>query len=321
MHRDLKLQNVMLDASGHAVIADFGISKVVEATDGLSGVDPVQTLVGLRDGKRPVMGSLGYMAPEVEMGMPATAKSDWYALGVITFKLLTGTWCDARTNVTEMLASYDPAWARVMLKLLHSNPEGRECLSFAEEREREREKREAEWEERLQASEGRDRRVRIGLWCAGALAAILAGTLGWTGFEVRAQRELSERRLRENEARRRLVSECRFSSLFATPKEAGEEPRYRKDNENALEMPSREQFDEARMDALILTYPILERLTSGTLTPQGAIDEISHLQLSDGDVRFGSLTYILQGDSEVLEMLLERAEKKLENLRQSEKEK
>ena len=76
IHRDLKLQNVLIGPDGHAVITDFGISKITNKDLG-EKLDPVQTIVRLRDGKAPVMGSLGYMAPELEMGQSASVASDW----------------------------------------------------------------------------------------------------------------------------------------------------------------------------------------------------------------------------------------------------
>ena len=149
IHRDLKLQNVLIGPDGHAVLTDFGISKIFDAKgDGVQVVDTVKTLVKVREGRSLVMGSLGYMAPELEMGVAASPQSDWYALGVIVYRLLTGTWCDARTDVVGTLETYDPAWKRIIPKLLHSNPQGRECLSYADEKRVDREKAEFEAEER-----------------------------------------------------------------------------------------------------------------------------------------------------------------------------
>ena len=134
IHRDLKLQNVLIGLDGHAVITDFGISKITSKDLG-EKVDPVQTIVRLRDGKNPLMGSLGYMAPELEMGQPASEASDWYSLGVLVFKLLTGVWYDAHMAVRETLETYDPVWLQILPKLLHANPQGRECLSWTELKE------------------------------------------------------------------------------------------------------------------------------------------------------------------------------------------
>ena len=78
VHRDLKLQNVLIGPDGHAVLTDFGISKIFDAKgDGVKIVDTVNTIVKLREGRSLVMGSLGYMAPELEMGVAASPQSDW----------------------------------------------------------------------------------------------------------------------------------------------------------------------------------------------------------------------------------------------------
>ena len=68
IHRDLKLQNVLVGPDGHVVLADFGISKIFAAEGAAAVVDTVQTIVKVRDGRSLVMGSPGYMAPELEMG-------------------------------------------------------------------------------------------------------------------------------------------------------------------------------------------------------------------------------------------------------------
>ena len=161
IHRDLKLQNVLIGPDGHAVLTDFGISKIFDAKgDGVQVVDTVKTLVKVREGRSLVMGSLGYMAPELEMGVAASPQSDWYALGVIVYRLLTGTWCDARTDVVGTLETYDPVWKRILPKLLHSNPNGRECLSYAEEKRTDREHAEFEAEERWLREKSRGHRAR-----------------------------------------------------------------------------------------------------------------------------------------------------------------
>ena len=161
IHRDLKLQNVLIGPDGHAVLTDFGISKIFDAKgDGVQIVDTVRTLVKVREGRSLVMGSLGYMAPELEMGVAASPQSDWYALGVIVYRLLTGTWCDARTDVAGTLETYDPVWRRIIPKLLHSNPNGRECLSYADEKRADREKAEFEAEARWLREKGRGHLAR-----------------------------------------------------------------------------------------------------------------------------------------------------------------
>ena len=178
IHRDLKLQNVLIGPDGHAVLTDFGISKIFDAKgDGVQIVDTVRTLVKVREGRSLVMGSLGYMAPELEMGVAASPQSDWYALGVIVYRLLTGTWCDARTDVIEVLETYDPVWKRIIPKLLHSNPQGRECLSYADEKRVDREKAELESEERWLREKGRGHRARHIARYVSLVAVLLVGTV------------------------------------------------------------------------------------------------------------------------------------------------
>ena len=178
VHRDLKLQNVLIGPDGHAVITDFGISKIFDAKgDGVQVVDTVKTLVKVREGRSLVMGSLGYMAPELEMGVAASPQSDWYALGVIVYRLLTGTWCDARTDVVGTLETYDLVWKRIIPKLLHSNPQGRECLSYADEKRTERERAEFEAEERWLREKGRGHRARHVARYVSVVAALLVLTV------------------------------------------------------------------------------------------------------------------------------------------------
>lgn len=179
IHRDLKLQNVLIGPDGHAVLTDFGISKIFDAKgDGVPIVDTVRTLVKVKEGRSLVMGSLGYMAPELEMGVAASPQSDYYALGVIVYRLLTGTWCDARTDVVGTLETYDPAWKRILPKLLHSNPQGRECLSYADERRTDRERTEMEAEEKWLREKSRGHLARhLARYLAAATVALAIALL------------------------------------------------------------------------------------------------------------------------------------------------
>ncbi len=90
VHRDLKPENVMLVAKdGHdsfVKVLDFGIAKV-----------PVGELVGeTKSSGQPltqmgmVYGTPEYMAPEQALGQPVDARADFYALGAVTFEMITG---------------------------------------------------------------------------------------------------------------------------------------------------------------------------------------------------------------------------------------
>ncbi|MDA1214764.1 MAG: serine/threonine-protein kinase [Planctomycetota bacterium] len=77
VHRDLKLDNVLLTRQSIAKIGDFGLAKrLVNSSAG--------------DGAHRLIGTPHYMAPELFAGETATTSSDVYALGVCYFVLLTG---------------------------------------------------------------------------------------------------------------------------------------------------------------------------------------------------------------------------------------
>jgi len=299
VHRDLKLQNVLIGPDGHAVLTDFGISKIFDPDDsGHTVVDPVQTIVRMREGKSPVMGSLGYMAPEVEMGLEATPKSDWYALGVMTYKLLTGTWCDARTDLADTLSTYDPAWSRILPLLMHANPEGRQCLSFAEEREAIREREALAAEERILREKGRGHFARhVARYLALALAATVAAAVLVVRNEASALAE----------ARSRLALPT-FETLFEIPAEAKAV--------GSAEMPSREQFQFAMVDALLVTRDLFVDLRKGEISTARARSELERLRDKarfDYMDMFSALPpcYMASGEVQALGMLLDNAAKRI----------
>ena len=83
IHRDFKPSNVMLvpNVDGlRAVVTDFGLAHRVAPTG-----DTTATLTGK------VMGTLDYMAPELLTGDAASVESDVYALGMVAYRILTGT--------------------------------------------------------------------------------------------------------------------------------------------------------------------------------------------------------------------------------------
>lgn len=77
VHRDLKLDNVLLTRHSVAKIGDFGLAKRLVNTPA-------------NDNVRRLIGTPHYMAPELFAGEPATTTSDVYALGICYFVLMTG---------------------------------------------------------------------------------------------------------------------------------------------------------------------------------------------------------------------------------------
>lgn len=81
VHRDIKASNVFLsegEAGRRVVLLDFGVAKL------LDDEGPALTR------SRHVVGTLACMAPEQLLGRPVDARTDVYALGALTFCMLTG---------------------------------------------------------------------------------------------------------------------------------------------------------------------------------------------------------------------------------------
>lgn len=317
VHRDLKLQNVLVGPDGHAVLTDFGVSKVFDSSgDGHTVVDVVNTIVKMREGRSLVMGSIGYMAPELEMGVAASPQSDWYALGVIVYRLLTGTWCDARTDIIANIETYDPVWRRILPKLLHANPQGRECLSYAEEKRADREKAEFEAEERWLKQKSRGHNARHVARYIGVVAVLLAAALAWETREFHVQREVWRLKLQNAGARPDVPT---FDELFRVPVAARADDQT--DESGTVVMPARSAFEVARLDALVLTHSTLSMLASGDITIEKAISDFEAMRdmlSEDSDVspfdslRFGDDDYMQAGDDQPLRMMFDDAIEKLQ---------
>ena len=76
IHRDVKPQNVLLDADGDTELTDFGIAHIV------GSIHLTRT--------RSVLGTAHYVSPEQARGADVDARTDIYSLGVVLFELLTG---------------------------------------------------------------------------------------------------------------------------------------------------------------------------------------------------------------------------------------
>ncbi|MBR5549995.1 MAG: serine/threonine protein kinase, partial [Kiritimatiellae bacterium] len=130
VHRDIKLNNVLVDSAGHAVLADFGISRVCDERL-RQEIDVTKTMLTGTTAERQVLGTRGYMAPEILRGEEATAASDAYALAASFFRLLTGVWYDPNLcaggarepgrlvlGLADMLDSFEYNWTDVLGAML-----------------------------------------------------------------------------------------------------------------------------------------------------------------------------------------------------------
>ncbi len=93
VHRDIKPDNVLIRKTGEAVIADFGIAKVLGAATGLT-----------RTGT--TVGTGYYMSPEQWVGGELTAAADQYSLGVVLFEALSGSRPFHGESLTALMTSH-----------------------------------------------------------------------------------------------------------------------------------------------------------------------------------------------------------------------
>lgn len=127
LHKDLKLENVLYRMEGKSIILkliDYGFTKIDTNKD-----------------TQMVSGTLPYLAPEIFLGKPASKASDFYALGVILYKLTTGSFPfsvdQINTLITgghqyfipnfpsELNKDIPPALEKFILRLLERNPDNR----------------------------------------------------------------------------------------------------------------------------------------------------------------------------------------------------
>jgi len=119
IYRDIKMENIVLDARGYGKLCDFGLAAVL----GLEHHGRAYTMCGTPE----------YMAPEVADTRGYTRAADWWSLGVLVYELMVGdtpfTIEDprlARQSVAQgieaQLPAGDASWAEVVCGLCQLEP-------------------------------------------------------------------------------------------------------------------------------------------------------------------------------------------------------
>jgi len=109
IHRDIKPGNVMVDASGHAKLTDFGVARVTDP-DGPQGE---ATRVGA------VVGTPSYMSPEQIQGQTVDRRTDIFSAGIIFYQFLTGQKPFEGTQFTlqQKIVMEDPVWPSAIVQV------------------------------------------------------------------------------------------------------------------------------------------------------------------------------------------------------------
>lgn len=131
IHRDIKPQNMVVDASGFLKVMDFGIARRTEGHRmGEEGLTAVGTAIGTPE----------YMAPEQLLGESLDPRVDLYAAGAVLFECVTGRNVFQAPNVMALMAKHleetpedpqfinpavPPSLAQVILKALAKKREQR----------------------------------------------------------------------------------------------------------------------------------------------------------------------------------------------------
>ncbi len=127
IHRDIKVDNILFDDHGNAIVVDFGIARAASEA-------AAETKTNV------VVGTPQYFAPEQARGRPVDGRTDIYALGVTLFRAATGRlpfdgedwYAIARQHVEDppprprqLNPAISEGFEAVILKCLEKRPEDR----------------------------------------------------------------------------------------------------------------------------------------------------------------------------------------------------
>ena len=135
IHRDLKPENVVLTPGARgeqARLLDFGIAKLLQPDPDAKGLSAVGVVLGTPE----------YLSPEQAMGHPLDARSDIYSLGVLSYRMLSGSLPFNGPNARDYLLQHigtpatplveiapamaeDPDLSAIVMRCLTKDPRGR----------------------------------------------------------------------------------------------------------------------------------------------------------------------------------------------------
>lgn len=113
VHRDIKPENIMLTPAGQVKMLDFGVARRLPDPDEGTTRETSQSAPGT------LVGTPGYMAPEVLLEEPADGRADIFSLGVVFYEALTGR---QPFRAASFLATSDRILHEVPAPLRQFNP-------------------------------------------------------------------------------------------------------------------------------------------------------------------------------------------------------
>ncbi|MBV9617052.1 MAG: serine/threonine protein kinase, partial [Ktedonobacteraceae bacterium] len=136
VHRDLKPGNILFHADGRALLADFGLAKVVRGNEDSSTSDSLTTLTSVGT----IIGTPEYLSPEQSTGQSIGPYTDIYSLGIVLYQMLGGRvpftgsspvtialkhTMEAPPSLLQLNPTLPPAVETVVMKALAKLPEER----------------------------------------------------------------------------------------------------------------------------------------------------------------------------------------------------
>ncbi len=187
VHADVKTQNVVREIGGRILLMDFGASALARSDDAPPD-----------DEEAVNAGTPHYMAPELFRGSPVSARTDLYSLGVLLYRLVTGSYPVTGTTLVELIGRHAAARPRPLRDLRPDLP-----ADFVAAVEKaiapdpaERYASAGEMERALASTAGvalRSRRTRLVAALAAAALVLAAGAIylaarpGWGAYRVTAR--------------------------------------------------------------------------------------------------------------------------------------
>jgi serine/threonine protein kinase len=89
IHRDIKPENVMIRPDGYVKILDFGLAKLIQPKQAISGLE-AESAKQNETAKGVIMGTVNYMSPEQAKGEKVDERTDIFSFGAVIYEMIAG---------------------------------------------------------------------------------------------------------------------------------------------------------------------------------------------------------------------------------------